>query len=250
MRRMSARPYYTLRPFAELFGEGVPILMYHKIGARPRSVRLKGLYVSARAFARQLGEFKKAGYATVGPADACNNSVARRVVLTFDDGFRNVFQNALEPLARHGSTAIQFLVPTLIGKLNDWEIREGESPQPLMDYEEIRAWIEAGHAIGSHSLTHARLPRLSIRDAREEITASKKRLEDAFGLPVNDFCYPYGDWNDAVRDLVMEAGYRTACTTDFGVNTPSTPSLTLRRLMVRHPTRTLRTLPARLLGRA
>lgn len=251
MRSMSPRPYYSLKPFAELFGTGVPILMYHKIGPRPRRVRLKGLYISNRAFARQLEEFKKAGYVTVSPGEACGNGVLTpRMVLTFDDGFRTVFQNALEPLARHGFTAIQFLVPTLIGKLNEWEIREGEAAQELMDESEIREWLAAGHAIGSHSLSHARLPRLSIRDAREEIAASKKRLEDTFGIPVEDFCYPYGDWNPAVRDLVREAGYRSACTIDFGVNSPATPPLSLRRLTVRYPPRTLRTLQEKLLGRA
>jgi peptidoglycan/xylan/chitin deacetylase (PgdA/CDA1 family) len=132
--------------------------------------------------------------------------------------------------------------------LNEWDLREGEAPEPLMDAGQIRQWLQAGHAIGSHTLSHARVTRLSVRDAREEIGASKKKLEDTFGVPVEHFCYPYGDWNDAVRDLVMEAGYRSACTTIFGVNTPSTPPFALRRLTVRHPTRTLRTLKARLLG--
>jgi peptidoglycan/xylan/chitin deacetylase (PgdA/CDA1 family) len=92
------------------------------------------------------------------------------------------------------------------------------------------------------------LTRLTLRDAREEIFASKKKLEDLFGIAVEDFCYPYGDWNESVRDLVVEAGYRTACTTEFGLNTPATPPLALRRITVRHPTRTLRNLKAALLG--
>jgi peptidoglycan/xylan/chitin deacetylase (PgdA/CDA1 family) len=171
------------------------------------------------------------------------------VALTFDDGFRNVLQNALAPLARGGWRALQFLVPNCIGRLNEWDLRDGEAPEVLMDAAEVREWLGAGHAIGSHSLTHARLTRLTQRDAREEIFASKKKLEDTFGVAVEHFCYPYGDWNEAVRELVLEAGYRTACTTEFGVNTPATPPLTLHRITVRHPTRTLRTLKRKLLGR-
>ncbi|MGO8896901.1 MAG: polysaccharide deacetylase family protein [Isosphaeraceae bacterium] len=91
------------------------------------------------------------------------------MALTFDDGFCNAFEKALEPLAQHRLRALQFLVADAIGKLNEWDIREGEAPEPLMDAGQIRQWLQAGHGIGSHSLTHARLTRLSVRDAREEI---------------------------------------------------------------------------------
>jgi peptidoglycan/xylan/chitin deacetylase (PgdA/CDA1 family) len=248
MRQLSARPYHTLKPFLELFRTGVPILMYHKIGQRPWRVRLKGLYVSQASFIRQLEEFHQAGFASCAPGESLVNGSSPRVVLTFDDGFCSVFENALEPLAQHRLQALLFLVPNLIGHLNEWDVREGEAPEPLMDAGQIRQWLKAGHSIGSHTLTHARVTRLSARDAREEITASKKMLEDKFGVAVEHFCYPYGDWNEAVRDLVIEAGYRTACTTLFGVNTPATPPFALRRLAVRYPTRTLRSLKEKLLG--
>jgi peptidoglycan/xylan/chitin deacetylase (PgdA/CDA1 family) len=249
MLELSARPYYKLKPFLELFRTGVPILMYHKIGERPRGVRLKGLYVSPPNFVRQLAEFREAGFAACMPSDCLTGrSSSLRVVLTFDDGFCSVLENALEPLAQHGFRALLFLVPNLIGKCNEWDLREGEVPEPLMDNGQIRQWLQAGHSIGSHTLTHARVTRLSVRDAREEIFVSKKKLEDTFGVAIEHFCYPYGDWNEAVRDLVVEAGYRTACTTAFGVNTAATPPMALRRLTVRYPTRTLRALKARLLG--
>jgi peptidoglycan/xylan/chitin deacetylase (PgdA/CDA1 family) len=141
---------------------------------------------------------------------------------------------------------LQFLVVNSLGKLNDWDLREGEAPEPLMDAAQVRDWLDAGHHIGSHSLTHARLTRLTVRDAREEIITSKKKLEDMFGRAVDDFCYPYGDFSEAIRDLVREAGYRTACTTHYGVNTASTAPLELRRITVRHPTRSLKSLTAAL----
>jgi len=240
--------YHTLPPFRDLFSTGVPILMYHKIAPRPRRVRLKGLYVTPATLARQLVELRESGFASCHLAEACQDGQsALRVALTFDDGFRNVFENALAPLAAGDWRALQFLVPNFIGKSNEWDLREGEVPEPLMDAAEVRDWLGAGHAIGSHSLTHARLTRLTVRDAREEILTSKKKLEDAFGVVVEHFCYPYGDWNETVRDLVIEAGYRTACTTQFGVNTLATPPFNLCRITVRHATRTLRTLKRKLL---
>jgi peptidoglycan/xylan/chitin deacetylase (PgdA/CDA1 family) len=241
--------YDALPPFRDLFATGVPILMYHKIAPRPRGVRLKGLYVTPDTFARQVGELSAEGFAACSLAEACLNSQgAGRVALTFDDGFRNAFLNAMAPLAQHRWPATQFLVANYIGRLNEWDLRDGETPELLMDSFQVREWVGAGHVIGSHSLSHARLTRLTLRDAREEIFASKKKLEDAFSVPVEHFCYPYGDWNEPVRELVVEAGYRTACTTEFGVNTPHTPPFVLRRIGVRHPTRTLRTLKRKLLG--
>jgi peptidoglycan/xylan/chitin deacetylase (PgdA/CDA1 family) len=223
--------------------------MYHKIAPRPRRVRLKGLYVTIETFTRQLAELSEGGFVSCSPAEACQDGpAAPRAALTFDDGFRNVFQNAMAPLAQRRWRAMQFLVANCIGKLNEWDLREGEAPELLMDAAEVREWLGAGHFIGSHSLTHARLTRLTLRDAREEIFASKKKLEDSFGVPVDHFCYPYGDLNEPVRELVVEAGYRAACTTQFGVNTPATPPFALHRITVRHPTRTLRTLKTKLLG--
>jgi peptidoglycan/xylan/chitin deacetylase (PgdA/CDA1 family) len=253
MRRTVPVHFHTLEPFLDLFNSGVPILMYHKISQRPMGVRLKGLYVPPEDFVRQLDELRQAGFTTCPPAQAIvsaasNGDPNRRVVLSFDDGFRNVFENALEPLAQRQFHAIQFPVCNCIGKINEWDLRDGETQEPLMDAAQIREWLRAGHRIGSHSLSHPRLTRLNLRDAQEEILGSKKKLEDTFGVAIEDFCYPYGDWNQAVRDLVMEAGYRTACTTGYGVNSPATPPLELRRIMVRHPTRSLKALKARLMG--
>jgi peptidoglycan/xylan/chitin deacetylase (PgdA/CDA1 family) len=251
MRRRVPSQFYTLKPFLEMFQTGVPILMYHKIGPRPRRVRLKGLYVRPEVFVRQLEELRAAGFVSCLPGQANTageGAPKRRVALTFDDGFANVFQNALQPLAEKQFQATQFLVSDFVGKLNQWDLRDGEAPESLMDAGQVREWLRAGHRIGSHSLTHPRLTRLSLRDAQEEILASKKQLEDSFGVGVEDFCYPYGDWNEAVRDLVMEAGYRSACTTEYGVNTPAIPAWALRRITVRHPTRSLKALRARLMG--
>ena len=103
-----------------------------------------------------------------------------------------------------------------------------------------------GTRIGSHTLTHPFLTRISLARAREEIGASKKKLEDRFGQPVRHFCYPYGDWSPAVRDLVSAAGYETACTTGFGVNTSATPRFALRRILARYQSISFKALKARL----
>jgi peptidoglycan/xylan/chitin deacetylase (PgdA/CDA1 family) len=240
--------YASLAPFRQWFGGGVPILTYHKLGPRPAGVRLKGLYVDAPLFDRQLAELRAAGFAGLDwdrldgapPAGG-----AGRVGISFDDGYVNVLEHGLTPLAQHGYRAIQYIVAGAIGGRNDWDIAQGEAPERLMDRAQIRAWLDAGHRIGSHTLSHARLTQLDPAAAREEIGASRRQLEDLFGVAVEHFCYPYGDWNARVRDLVVEAGYRSACTTDFGINTAQTPPFELRRIQARYRSRGLRAIRQR-----
>jgi peptidoglycan/xylan/chitin deacetylase (PgdA/CDA1 family) len=241
--------YFTsLKPFVELFATGTPWLMYHKLGPRPARVRLKGLYLSARLFGRQLSELRAAGFRTPAygaPIEDAGNP-GKQIRLTFDDGSASVLRHGMVPLAAHGFRAMQFLVAGRLGCPNDWEMQEGEAAEPLMDETQVREWLAARHEIGSHSLTHPFLTRISLPQAAEEISASKKRLEDRFGLPVRHFCYPYGDWNCAVRDEVMAAGYETACTTDFGVNKAQTHRFELKRVLARYQSISFKAIKERL----
>lgn len=243
--------YSRLAPFREWFRGGVPVLTYHKLGPRPRGARLRGLYVGAGLFGRQLGELRRDGFRSAGlhEISGCADNRDRRVVLTFDDGFASVLRHGIEPLAAHGFRAIQFLVSGLLGRTSEWQAAEGEVLEPLMDAVQVREWLAAGHEIGAHTVTHPRLTCLPHPRAREEIAASKKQLEDTFGLPVRHFCYPYGDWNAAIRDLVAEAGYDSACTVEPGVNTSATPPFERRRITARYRSRNWRNLLAWIAGR-
>ena len=235
----ASQPYYTaLQPFRCLFQTGVPILMYHKLGPRPSGVRLKGLYLKVSLFARQLDELRSAGFTAARLAEVprANDNGKRPVVMTFDDGFRNVWEHGLEPLVKL-TTDGQQLAGCFYTVLFQESIAQG---QPLVDpvATRVKPLVDS---VGSHSLTHPYLTRLSLACAREEISASKKKLEDFFGVTVEHFCYPYGDWNPQVRDLVSEVGYRTACTTDFGVNNADVSRFELKRITARYRSRNLKT---------
>ena len=235
--------YAALGPFARAFARGVPVLVYHKLGSPPQDAKLKSLYVEKEFFAWQMRNLGRGGFSTESLDAWRNFSFPKppRAVLTFDDGSRSVLRHAMPGLANNRFTAIQFLVADAIGGVNHWDIRDNrEAADPLMDAVEIREWLAAGHQIGAHTLTHPRLPGIPEGQAREEIFASKKKLEDLFGLPIRHFCYPYGKWNRRVRDLVEEAGYETAVTLDFGVNGAVEDPFALRRIGVQHPSRNFR----------
>ena len=212
---------------------GVPVLSYHKIAPPPPGTSDPFLYLSPSRFDEQLAALRHYGYAAVPLSEVLTpeNGHGRKVVITFDDGCGNVLEHGLAPLARHQFRAIQFLVAEYLGRTNEWDVAKGDVAERLMDEAQVRTWLAAGHEIGSHSTTHRNLRHLGPADAREEIFGSKKSLEDTFGLEVRHFCYPYGSWNAAVRDLVAEAGYHTACTMRFGVNPAGTSPFELRRII-------------------
>lgn len=236
--------FTSLRQFPSLWEGGLPALTYHKVGPRPWGVRLRGLYLSPSLFRRQLEELTQIGATFLTPNDFPQGATKERgVVLTFDDGFANTLQHALPTLLVYRATAIQFLVADRLGRLNGWEMAQGEVPERLMDRSEIREWLAAGQLIGAHTRTHPHLPTLPLRHAREEVFGSKKKLEDLFGCPIDHFCYPYGEVSPAIVDLVGEAGYRTAWTTRPVANPPEAHPLLLGRYTARG--RTFRLFPRR-----
>jgi len=70
--------------------------------------------------------------------------------------------------------------------------------------------------IGSHTITHPLLTRISTSSAKTEILDSRKMLKTEFGQSINKFCYPRGYANPEIQTLVKEAGYKNARSTLVG----------------------------------
>ncbi len=235
------------REIARLAAAGCPVLMWHKVAPIPWRARARALYVPPGMFRRLTRSLASLPART--PPEAASGQPGG-VCLTFDDGFAHLLGHALPALVAHKLTAIVFLVAGRLGGHNDWETREGEVREELLDAAQVREWLAAGQRIGAHSLTHPRLTRLAEADAREEVVGSRRRLEDAFGVPVTDFAYPYGDHDARVRALVAEAGYHTAATVEPALPTPGGDHLAMPRFLVRwRRGNPLKALAARWLGR-
>jgi peptidoglycan/xylan/chitin deacetylase (PgdA/CDA1 family) len=209
-------------------------LMYHLIEPPPLFHPLRGLYVEPALLDAQIRELQEDGARfTTLSAWAQDRPAGRQVVVTFDDAFLNIFHHALPVLQARGVTALTYVVTNEIGGVNRWDAGHGQI-LPLMDRSTLRAWQEAGQEIGSHGLSHCRLAEVPLAQARAEIFDSKKILEDLSGREVRHFCYPYGNWNRAVRDLVAEAGYETATLADPGINGKETDLFLLFRYLASH----------------
>lgn len=192
--------------------------MYHQVG-RFRSPRAhRATFCELGRFRAQMAFLRYAGYRVISLAECLAGlfegaRLARRsVVITFDDGYQNFAEHAFPVLRRYGYPATVFLVAGLLGQRAQWLLDDGRDGPPLMSAATVRELAGADISFGSHSLSHPRLSRLTPERQREEIVASKARLEDQLGFAVADFCYPYGDYDRHARDLAEAAGYRSALT--------------------------------------
>jgi peptidoglycan/xylan/chitin deacetylase (PgdA/CDA1 family) len=232
--------YYRLWTAEEAFKHAIPILTYHQVDNPKKRTLYPFLYLSPRLFKIQIGELAKNNFHTSSLSFAKEEQTFNpsRIILTFDDGYESVFRNALPILNQNGFKAILFLVPNYIGRTNGWDNHSKIAQEALMDDIQIREWINSGHEIGAHSMNHPRLTHIGISEAREEIFSSKKFLEDKFGVPIEHFCYPYGDHNAQIRGITEDAGFRTACGTKIGLNNrKEISSLELKRFTARYASR-------------
>lgn len=192
--------------------------MYHQVGRFEEPRTHRSGYCDVRRFRAQLRYFKRFGYHVIS-LDAAYAGLfleralpSRPVVLTFDDGYRNFYEHALPALSEHGFPAAVFMITDLIGKRAEWLAEDGREPSPMMDAAMLREAERHGVTIGSHTSSHAKLSRVPLAQVHKELGDSKALLEDLLGHEVAHFCYPFGRYNEAARDAVGEAGYRTALT--------------------------------------
>ncbi|OWT56293.1 polysaccharide deacetylase [Candidimonas nitroreducens] len=223
----------------------IPVLMYHQIGQpAAKGTPYRGLTVHPADFRRQMSWMRRFGYRGLSMRELLPYLAGERqgkvFGITFDDGYRNVYQNALPVLSELGFTATNYFVVHQLGGGNVWDAEKGVPLAPLMSREEMRAWAAAGQEVGSHTLDHVHLPRISAELAEQQIRQSKTQLEDLAGVEVSAFCYPYGHETPALRNMVRNAGYLNATTTQRGLARRSDDRYGIPRVTVARSTHILR----------
>jgi peptidoglycan/xylan/chitin deacetylase (PgdA/CDA1 family) len=188
----------------------IPILVYHHVVPGHQS---PVLYVTPEAFEQQLKYLQSSGYRSVSFADLADcleygmPLPERPVIISFDDGWENQFQNAFPLLQKYGFSATFFVVTSYLDHQN------------FMTVEQLKAMLAAGMVIGGHSRSHPALPSIgNPQRLKDEIAGSKSWLEQQLGVAVDTFAYPYGAYTQATVAAVKAAGYRTARTVDSGTH--------------------------------
>jgi peptidoglycan/xylan/chitin deacetylase (PgdA/CDA1 family) len=131
----------------------------------------------------------------------------REILLTFDDGYEEVYDVYMEHLAPRAVPLLVFLVTGYAGRMNTWDLAAGRRGFRHLSWERVAEMARAGARFGSHGVSHADLTKLPPRTLEEELVQSKRVLEDATGMPVRSFSYPFGRSDDRVRTAVKKAGY-------------------------------------------
>ncbi len=194
----------------------VPILMYHKVG----DAGADKWWVSRAVFEEQLDFLRAEGYATVLPgelAEAVERGAPlppRPLVITFDDGYRNLLTDVEPLLAARGFRAIAFLPTAFIGP-DDAGRRDLEGT-PCLTWEEVRLLLGRGTlAFGSHGRAHRDLR--FVADAGADLRGSREDFVAGCGRAPDAFCYPFGRYREDTVRAVRAAGFRTAVTCDEAV---------------------------------
>jgi peptidoglycan/xylan/chitin deacetylase (PgdA/CDA1 family) len=214
----------------------IPILLYHSI-SNDADPRFRRWVVSPAHFEAQLAWLVVNGYQslTVTALVECmrRQSVPERsVAITFDDGFADNLTHALPILQRHNMTATLYVATAYIGSTSRWLQAEGEGNRPMLSWEGVRELDHAGVEIGAHTLTHPQLDTLSTPAARAEIVESKQELEQHLQHAVPSFAYPHGYYSNAVKKIVREAGFTSACGVKHAMSALHDDLFALSRIIV------------------
>lgn len=187
----------------------IPILMYHYIRDHRKQNDKMGsnLSVSPATFTKQLETLKQAGYTAVTFNDLLTKEIpAKPIILTFDDGYADAYIAAFPRLKEQGMTGIFYLVSNFLDK------------SQYITSQAAQEMAAAGMEIGSHTIDHRDLGRMSSVQQEQQLTESKQKLEALIGKPITAFCYPAGRYNQQTISLMKKVGYTTATTTKHGVS--------------------------------
>ncbi|WP_222429956.1 polysaccharide deacetylase family protein [Paenibacillus cremeus] len=202
----------------------VPVLMYHSISsAEPRN----DLCLTPEKFEQQVIALKERGFSFITASELIEGWNHKKslpphpLVLTFDDGYLNQYNQAYQILKRYQIKMTLFISTGYIGKAGyvTWEQLEEMKASGLVD-------------IQSHGVHHFDLTTISSTALVKELTESKQVLEERLHQNVNVFCYPSGKANLRVENNVSQAHYQIAFGIKKGRSNPNFDQYNLQRIRV------------------
>jgi peptidoglycan/xylan/chitin deacetylase (PgdA/CDA1 family) len=237
LRRLLGRSLFAARLDAVLLRDAAIVVAFHRV---QDTEQLEGLTVSVRMFESYCRFFQR-HFNVVPLRDLVERleqgkPLNRELAITFDDGYRDNYENAAPVLEALSLPATFFLVTQWMGTdVVPWWDRVAGVRYPWMTWEQVRSLHKRGFDIGAHTQTHADLGLISEEHASDEILGARRELEKQLAAPVELFAYPYGRQRnlvDANRDLVKGAGFRCCCSCFGGVVTRDTDPFHLARVPI------------------
>jgi len=165
------------------------------------------------------------------------HDISHCLVITFDDGYLDNYENAARELRALELPACFFIATGFIGtdRIAWWDQELPFQPR-WMTWDDVRALASMGFDIGAHTINHVDLGAVNRTTAEAEIRGSRERLEQELGMKADLFAYPYGrkrQISEENRQLVRDLGLRCCVSAYGGVVTPGTdPFRVLRQPVV------------------
>ncbi len=158
------------------------------------------LSYSAESFAKLLDALERCDIAIVDLDTLLRTESGRAVTLTFDDGIRNVFTEALPILRSHSAPAHLFLTTGFVGGMNRWPSQPRSAPLfEMLRWSEVEALQAAGVRIEAHTANHPDLRTLSDDELQSECELADEMILAKLGNRARYFAYPYGYSDERVR---------------------------------------------------
>ena len=204
------------------------VLLYHGVG-EPAGTQVFG-NISVDRFRSDV-RYLVDEFEVVPLREIANQGTTRRIAVTFDDGLRSVHRNALPVLREFDVPATVFVSPGFIGDRNRELLSERHNIVPsgrtMMNQDEIAALVDDPLIdIGNHTRTHPHLGRIeSSHMLYDEVVDAKRCLEEQYGITVESFSYPFGDYNEEAREIVEDSHCVSVLTTPYLVYPPASPHL-------------------------
>lgn len=193
------------------------VLCYHRFEEKPKDA----LGITPSAFEGQLNAIKESGYTVIEMKDFLawrrgeGSIPAKSCLITIDDGFRSSYEVAWPILKKFGYPFTMFIYTAYV---KGGALAGGAS----LSWAELKKMRDEGVDIQSHTVNHQSLRAKSGKFQsqfasyeewlRNELAGSKRLLESNLGISVKAVAYPYGEHNQLVRSIAMEAGYEAAFT--------------------------------------
>lgn len=177
-----------------------PILLYHHISDDNPTSRY---YVSPADFEWQMRSLKEWGYTPITISLLVEALLTgaelppRPIVITFDDGHLNVYENAFPLMQELGFVGVMYVV-------SNWL-----EANTFVHADHLQEMVAAGWEVGSHSMTHVDLTQNHDR-IHPEVRTSMLDIQDAVGAPVQTFAYPFGYIDPYVVNKTVNYGYEAA----------------------------------------
>jgi peptidoglycan/xylan/chitin deacetylase (PgdA/CDA1 family) len=211
------------------------ILMYHRVA---ETMETDILAVTPFAFAQQMRWLREEGWSLLPLPEALRRLESgtlppKAAAITFDDGYRDNYDEAAPVLAGMHFPATVFPVTAFVLEEAEHRRYRGRDPKvPYLTVEQIRQMKRAGFDFGGHTHTHPLLSMISCEEAQEEILRAKKLLEEWTGEKSTLFAYPNGIYGKEHFRILDALGYEAALTVRPGANRPGTYRFALLRTEV------------------